>query len=84
MDLEPFVDAQKAAEFLGITRRRLLELARKGMLPGHPLGNGKRRVWRFRFSELADSIGNKVVALDGDHSYGLAHKAVLGSEQEQK
>jgi hypothetical protein len=84
MQPESFVDAQKASEFLSISRRHVLQLARCGKIPGHPLSDAKRRVWRFRLSELADSIGNKMVALDGDHSYGLAHKAVLGSEQERK
>jgi excisionase family DNA binding protein len=83
MQPESFVDAQKAAEFLSISRRHLLQLARRGAIPAHPLG-GIRRVWRFRLSELADSIGNKVVASDGNPSYGSAHKAVLGSEQESQ
>jgi hypothetical protein len=50
---EPFVDADKAAEFLSITRRRIMDLARHGALPAYPLGEGQRRVWRFRLSELA-------------------------------
>ena len=50
---EPFVDADKAAEFLHVPRRRILELARAGEIPAYPLGQGKRRVWRFRLSELA-------------------------------
>jgi hypothetical protein len=81
---EPFVDADRAAEFLAITPRRVKELARQGLLPAHPLGNGRRHVWRFRLSELAHSMGNKLVAPELDPSYGLAHKAVLGSEQERK
>ena len=57
---EPFVDATRAAEFLSIRPRQLLELARANIVPGHPIGAGKRRVWRFRLSELADSITRKV------------------------
>ena len=53
---EPFVDATKAAEFLSLRPRRVLELARQGAIPGHPLGTGERRVWRFRLSELASAI----------------------------
>jgi hypothetical protein len=53
---EPFVDADAAAEFLSIRPRRLLQLAREGRLPGHPLGAGLRRVWRFRYSELAAAM----------------------------
>jgi hypothetical protein len=81
---EPFVDAGRAAEFLAITPRRVKELARQSLLPAHPLGNGIRRVWRFRLSELAESVGNKVVAFGSDPSYGSADKAVLGSKRESK
>lgn len=53
---ERFVDADEAAQFLSITRRRVLDLARRGMLPAHPIGPGPRRVWRFRRSELAAAL----------------------------
>ena len=49
---EPFVDANTAAEFLCLRTRRVLELAREGAIPAHPLGDGQRKVWRFRLSEL--------------------------------
>ena len=56
---EPFVDQERAAAFLSIPPRYLLDLARRGQLPGHPLGTGTRKVWRFRLSELAAAvIGN--------------------------
>jgi len=54
--LERFVDADEAAKFLSLNRRRILELARAGKLPGHPIGEGVRRLWRFRLSELADAL----------------------------
>lgn len=53
---EPFIDADEAAQFLSLTRRRVLDLARAGQLPAHPIGNGARRAWRFRLSELATAI----------------------------
>ena len=53
---EPFVDAEQAGQFLCIRPRRAVELARKGILPAHPLGNGSRKVWRFRLSELASAV----------------------------
>jgi len=56
MELELFVDAAKAAEFLSLRPRRVLELARLGKIPAYPLGDGKRRVWRFRLSELAYAL----------------------------
>lgn len=54
--LERFVDADEAAKFLSLNRRRILELARAGKLPAHPIGEGTRRLWRFRLSELADAL----------------------------
>lgn len=56
---EPFVDAYKVANFLSLTRRRILELVRAGRLPAYPLGNGQRRVWRFRLSEIASAMSKQ-------------------------
>lgn len=51
---EPFVSAEIAAQFLSITRRHLLALARRGLAGAYTLGTGsQRRVWVFRLSELA-------------------------------
>jgi len=50
---EPFVDAERAAFFLSMPRKTLLAKSRKGYLPGHPIGHGPRKTWRFRLSELA-------------------------------
>ena len=59
INLEPFVDAIEAGRFLGLRPRRVLELARCGALPAYPLGDGARRVWRFRLSELASALGSR-------------------------
>jgi len=56
--LEGFVDADEAGKFLSLNRRRILELARVGKLPGHPIGDGARRMWRFRLSELAAAVSS--------------------------
>ena len=56
--LEGFVDADEAGKFLSLTRRRILELARARKLPGHPIGDGARRVWRFRLSEIAAAVAS--------------------------
>ena len=50
--LESFVDAATAADFLKLRPRRVLEMARAGELPAHPLGADNRRTWRFLLSEL--------------------------------
>jgi hypothetical protein len=52
-DGEPLVDAEQAAAFLCLRRRRVMELARHGAIPAYPLGGIQRRLWRFRISELA-------------------------------
>ncbi len=55
-EIEGFVDATTAAEFLSVTRRRVLEMARASAIPAHPIGRAKRRTWRFRLSELAQAV----------------------------
>lgn len=60
LNLERFVDAVRAGEFLSIPTRRVLELARQGKIPGYPIGAGQRRTWRFRLSELSAAISSTV------------------------
>ena len=55
-EIEPFVDAQRAADFTGLRRRRLLQMARDGEIPAHTIGAGQRKTWRFRLTELAQAI----------------------------
>lgn len=60
MPPEPFVSAEEAAQFLAISRRHLLVLAREGIAGAYALGTGtKRRIWVFRLSELAAAIAVK-------------------------
>src|SRR5215831_10621434 len=54
--VEPYVDSEKGAEFLGIACKTLLLWARKGIIPGYPLGQGVRKTWRFRISELETGL----------------------------
>ncbi|HKV94421.1 MAG TPA: helix-turn-helix domain-containing protein [Candidatus Angelobacter sp.] len=49
---ESYVGPEKAADFLGTNRLKVIRMARSGSLPAHPLGTGKRRQWRFKLSEL--------------------------------
>jgi hypothetical protein len=54
---EPFVSADEAAQFLCVKRRYLLELARRGIAGAYALGTGgKRKIWVFRLTELANSV----------------------------
>ena len=57
MTPEPFVSAEKAADFLDISRRHLLALARKGIAGAYPVDACARRKTRvFRLSELVAAI----------------------------
>ena len=56
---EPYVDADAVAAFLCVERRQVLAMARRGIIPAHPLlgqGKGTRNTWRFRLSEVAEAI----------------------------
>jgi hypothetical protein len=53
VQVEHFVDANTVAAHLKTTRRQVLEMTRKGIVPGYPLGIGsRRRVWRYKLSEI--------------------------------
>ena len=49
---EAYVSPEEAAAFLKTNRLKVIRMARSGLLPAHPLGDGKRRQWRFKLSEL--------------------------------
>lgn len=43
---------QQAAAFLGLDDKTITRWARKRYLPAHPMGEGKRKFWRFFEHEL--------------------------------
>jgi hypothetical protein len=48
-----FLTAVEASEFLGgLNSRTVTRWAREGYLPAFPIGEGKRRLWRFLESDL--------------------------------
>ena len=49
---EPFVDEEVIALFLNVKPRRVVEMAREGEIPAHPVGRRSRNTWRFRISEI--------------------------------
>jgi excisionase family DNA binding protein len=50
-----FLTANEASVFLGgLNSRTLTRWAREGYLPAIPVGEGKRRLWRFLESDLED------------------------------
>jgi hypothetical protein len=57
---EGFVSADVAARFLGIHRRMMLALARRGIAGAYPIGTGDvRKTWIFRLSELGIAIDHR-------------------------
>ena len=58
---ERFVTADDLAAHLKITRRQVLEMTRRGIIPAHPLGVGEhRKVWRYKISEVEAAIASGV------------------------
>lgn len=57
-------NAQKAAEYVGMARRTVLQKARRGEIPAHPRGRGKRRTWMFLESELFDWMMSQATKRD--------------------
>ena len=48
-----FLDPEQAAAFLGgLDSRTVTRWAREGYVPSYPLGEGKRRLWRFLEADL--------------------------------
>ena len=50
------LNAEEAAQILRMDRRTLIVWARLGYVPAHPLGEGKRKLWRFLEQELIDWV----------------------------
>ena len=44
--------AVEAASLLNMDHRTLIRWARAGYVPAHPLGEGRRRIWRFFEDDL--------------------------------
>ena len=59
---EPFVNVERAATFLSMTRKTLLRLVRKGSIPAHGIGDGRKKMWRFRISELDQWMQTEVTS----------------------
>lgn len=65
-----FLTPEEAAAYLGgLNSRPVTRWAREGYLPAYPLGEGKRRLWRFLTCDLdawmrARRTGNTISDLD--------------------
>jgi hypothetical protein len=52
------LDAQEAAQILRMDRRTLIVWARLGYVPAHPLGEGKKKMWRFPRARIVGMGGS--------------------------
>lgn len=50
---------KNAAAYLGLDEKTVTRWARCGYLPAHPLGEGKRKFWRFLEPELEEWLAVK-------------------------
>jgi hypothetical protein len=54
---ERFVDADALAEHLSVARRQVLEMTRRGIIPGHPIDpTAGRKQWRYKLSEVDSAL----------------------------
>jgi predicted site-specific integrase-resolvase len=56
MKKPPLLNPEQAAKVLQMDRRTLIYWARRGYVPAHPMGEGKRKMWRFVESELVEWV----------------------------
>jgi predicted site-specific integrase-resolvase len=50
------LDVHEAAKILRMESRTVIRWARLGYVPAHPLGEGKRKTWRFLEHELLEWV----------------------------
>lgn len=77
-----FFTPDQAAEYLGgLNSRTVTRWAREGYLPSYPIGEGKRRLWRFLESDLTQWMLSRRTGQipfhiqSGAHTLGLATDA---------
>ena len=58
--VEYFVDDVEIARMLGIHHRTVQQMARDGVIPAYPLGEGTRKTWRFLRSEIHEWMQARV------------------------
>ncbi len=75
--LEPFVEADGAAEFLHYSTRSIKQMARDGRIPAHPFGNGPRKRWFFLISELAEYLRAQVNSAHGEAGRDKTQRRVV-------
>jgi hypothetical protein len=75
--LEPFVEANAAADFLRYSSRTVKQMAREGRIPAHPFGTGPRKRWYFLISELAEHLRAQVNSAHGEAGRDKTQRRVI-------
>ena len=75
--LEPFVEAEAAANFLHYSPRTVKQMARDGRIPAHPFGGGLRKRWYFLISELAEYLHAQVKSAHGEAGRDKTQRRVV-------
>ena len=57
---EPYVDVKRAASYLSVAVKTLNEWARLEKIPAYPWGDGSRKTWRFKLSELDEWMQRRI------------------------
>jgi len=57
---EPYVDVKRAASYLAVAVKTLNEWARLEKIPAYPWGDGLRKTWRFKLSELDEWMQGRI------------------------
>lgn len=60
---EPYVDNIEAGKFLGLAPRTMNHMAQKGIVKAYPYGDGSRKTWRFRLSDLDAWMQSRIASL---------------------
>jgi excisionase family DNA binding protein len=88
MTPEPFVTATEIAEHLKVTRRQVLDMARKNQIPAHPICFGReRKIWRFKLTEVDEIIASgtpKPTNAVSQHGKAISNTMTGGSPRSQK
>ena len=58
--LEPYVDVKRAASYLSVAAKTLNEWARLRKIPAYQWGDGVRKTWRFKLSELDEWMQRRI------------------------
>lgn len=82
---EEFVTANEVASHLKVTRRRVMEAARKNLIPAHPIRfGGRRSTWRFKLSEIDAALANTAPNTTAESLGSASRTIIAGSPRSRR